>query len=170
MAAFTAEAGKILQEFPEGGGQMIARIRDLLASDSATLPLVIGLLPNANSEQKSAIGTAFAQAARICIKPDQAYAAQLQQAVVQTNDQTLMVAYSAAAGDQPIAATAIAGVALGGLGGGVGGANGATGNGFGNTGTGTPTVTTFAPFSFTSSAVSFATIPGSSSAANSVSP
>jgi hypothetical protein len=117
ITEFTANPSQLLSQFPNGGGQMISRLRDLLASDPATLAPILSLLPNANSEQKSALGSALAQAARLYQRADQAFAAQIQQAVANTQDQELIVAYAAAAGDQPIGAGGGAGSA-GGPGGG----------------------------------------------------
>jgi hypothetical protein len=117
IAEFTANPSQLLNQFPNGGGQMISRLRDLLASDPATLAPILSLLPNASSEQKAALGAALAQAARLYQRADQAFAAQIQQAVANTQDQELIVAYAAAAGDQPIGAGGGAGSA-GGPGGG----------------------------------------------------
>ncbi len=112
--SFTSNPIGVLGLNPTGGGRLIAQIRDLAASDPATLPLILSLVTNSNNDQKSAIGAGLAQAARLCVRADPAYAAQIQQAIAQTGDQALIVAYSAAAGDQPIAAVAPAGVALSG--------------------------------------------------------
>lgn len=131
VADFTSDPGRILQQFPGGGGEMISRVRDLAASNPTTLSAILGLIPKANKEQKAAFGSALAQAARICLKPDQAYANQIQQAIVETNDQELIVAYSAASGDSPIAAVGPAGVATGGGLGGQSGPSGVSGTGFG---------------------------------------
>jgi hypothetical protein len=117
IAEFTANPSQLLNQFPSGGGQMISRLRDLLASDPATLAPILSLLQNANSQQKAALGAALAQAARLYQRADQAFAAQIQQAVANTQDQELIVAYAAAAGDQPIGAGGGAGSA-GGPGGG----------------------------------------------------
>jgi hypothetical protein len=129
IAEFTANPSQLLSQFREGGGQMISRLRDLLASDPATLAPILSLLPNANSQQKSAMGAALAQAARLYQRADQAFAAQIQQAVANTQDQELIVAYAAAAGDQPIGAGGGAGSA-----GGPGGQTNPLGGGFLGTG------------------------------------
>ncbi len=147
--AFTSNPIGVLGLNPTGGARMISQIRDLAASDPATLPLILSLAANSNNDQKSALGAALAQAARICVRMDPAYASQIQQAIAQTGDQALIVAYSAAAGDQPVgAAGPPGGVAL------AGGATGQTtpfstpGGGFGappltGGGTSTPFVFSF---------------------------
>jgi hypothetical protein len=117
IADFKSNPNGLLNENPTGGGQLIARIRDLLASDPATLPIILGLVTSANKDQKPAMGAALAQAARLYIRVDQAFAAQIQQAVADTKDQALIVAYAAAAGNLPI----------GGLGGGAAGSGGSSG-------------------------------------------
>jgi hypothetical protein len=123
IADFTANPSQALTQNPEGGAALISQIRDLAASDPATLSVIMGLLPNANRDQKRAIGSALAQAARICVRSDQAYAGKIQQAVADAKDPDLRVAYAAAAGDQPIGAAGGAGA---GSAGGVGGATGVT--------------------------------------------
>ncbi len=147
---FTNNPGALLNQFPEGGGQMISRLRDLLASDSTTLTAILGLVDKANKEQKQAIASALAQAAKLYARVDQQFVQQIQQAVANTQDQELIVAYAAAAGDVPIGGVGggasgggVGGQtsSLGGAGAGGGGIEGINGNGV-NTG----------PFSFTGSA------------------
>jgi hypothetical protein len=147
--AFISSPSLVLQQNSNGGGRMISQLRDLSASNPATLQVILSLLPNANKDQKAAIGAALAQAARICVGPDQAYAALIQQAVAETGDQDLIIAYATVAGDRPIAAVAPAGVGL---------AGGATGQittlggpifGFGAPAPGGVTTFTFRSFSFT---------------------
>ena len=55
---FLSDPGSLLSQFPNGGPVMITKVRDLTASDSATLSALIGLLKSANPDQASAIGTA----------------------------------------------------------------------------------------------------------------
>ena len=79
---FVADPIALLAEYPDGGGQLIARVRDLAASDPATLNPLIGLLTNANQGQATAIGTGLGQVATMAVKTDQAYAVQIQEAIV----------------------------------------------------------------------------------------
>src|SRR5579872_4210554 len=104
VSAFTANPGDALAKAPQGGGALVREIRDLAASDSATLPVIAGLLKDANDDQKRAIGSGLAQAAKICLPKDQAYATQIQQTIADSKDPVLQLAYAAAAGDQPIGA------------------------------------------------------------------
>ena len=78
---FLADPAALLAQYPDGGGQLIARVRDLAASDPATLDPLIGLLTNANQGQATAIGTALGQVATMAVKTDQAYAVHIQEAI-----------------------------------------------------------------------------------------
>ena len=119
---FLANAASLLQQFPSGGALMISRVRDLAASNPAALPLLLGLLPNANADQITALGTGLGQAALVCVRTDQAYQIQIQQAVAATANNALIVAYTAVVGDRPIGA--VGGGGGGGGGGGIGGPGG----------------------------------------------
>jgi hypothetical protein len=138
--AFLGNAADILKQNPDGGPAMIARIRDLAASNPATLPVIIGLLANAgiNANQKTAIGTGLGQAAQVCVRGDQAYAAEIQRLVGLSGSPEAITALAAVIGDRPIGG--LGGGGGGGAGGVSGGAGGPT-NSFtppsGGTGTGT---------------------------------
>jgi hypothetical protein len=151
VSAFLANPSLILQQNPRGGPQMISELRDFAVSDEATLTAILGLIPNANKEQKAAIGAALAQAARIVVRTNQAYSQRIQYLIAETKDEDVILAYAAVAGDRPIGAV---GGGAGGGGGAVGGqtnplAGPPSGTGpaqvFGSGGAGTQ------PFSFTSS-------------------
>lgn len=131
VSAFTGNPGSVLSSAPNGGGAMISQIRDLAATDSSTLPVILGLLKDATDDQKKAIGAGLAQAARICVPKDQAYANNIQQAIADSKDSVLVLAYAASAGNEPIGAGAGAGASPGGVGGATGTAGVATGAGGG---------------------------------------
>jgi hypothetical protein len=78
---FLADPGGLLTQHPNGGAQFISRVRDLAASDPATLNPLIALLGRANPSQSSGIGTGLGQAALMAVKTDQAYANEIQQAI-----------------------------------------------------------------------------------------
>src|SRR5262249_39005605 len=135
-----------------GGSSMISQLRELAVADPNNLSLIIGLIPDANKDQKTAIGAALGQAAKIVVKTNQAYANNILQAIAQTKDQDVFLAYSGVVPDQATAATG--GGGAGGGGGGVGGQTNALAGSTGGTGTAqgigggsTPT----GQFSFTSS-------------------
>jgi hypothetical protein len=81
IAQFTANPAQLLTQYPNGGPEMISTIRDLVASDPTTLPLILSLLPNASTGGLNAIGTGLGQAALICVHTDQAFATEIQQAL-----------------------------------------------------------------------------------------
>ena len=64
---------------------LIQLVRDLVASDDATLNPILGLLEGANSDQAAAIGTALGQAALLAVKVDQAYATRIQDAMAKAS-------------------------------------------------------------------------------------
>jgi hypothetical protein len=79
---FKANPDQVLAKFPNGGGEMIAQIRELTLADHANLTFILLILAKANNAQGSAIGTGLGQAALAAVKNDQAYATAIQQAVV----------------------------------------------------------------------------------------
>ena len=151
LALSAADQKGILQSYPAGGPELVAQIRDLVVANKGTLDPVIQLLAGANKDQKNAIAAGLAQAAKVVVgKRDQAYATQIQQAILDTKDQDVVLAYAGAAGDQPIGAA-------GGGGGASGGASGGQTNPVGGTPSGTGTAqdipggsTPTGQFSFTS--------------------
>jgi hypothetical protein len=114
-ADFISNPAQLLQQFPNGEAEIISRVRDLAASNPATLPLILNLVAGASSTQIDAIGTGLGQAALTCIRTDPAYATEIQQVVVALNNSALSFAFAAVLGDKPI------GAAGGGAGGGGGG-------------------------------------------------
>ncbi|MBR0903875.1 hypothetical protein JQ588_14625 [Bradyrhizobium liaoningense] len=120
IADFKSFPTGLLQQFPSGGAQLISRVRDLGASDPATVPNLIALVkdPATTSEQMRAIVAGLAQLARMAAQQDQAFANEIQNAIAGTGNPDVVAAYQAAIGDVTIAAT----------GGGSSGGGGATGN------------------------------------------
>lgn len=151
VSAFNANPGDALSKAPDGGGGLVGEIRDLATTDSSTLPTILGLLKTANDSQKQAIGSGLAQAAKICLPKDQSYATGIQQAIADSKDSVLQLAYASTAGDQPIGAGAGAGAGSPGASGGATGGTGvATGGGSGAEGIPGNGVNT-GPFNITSS-------------------
>jgi hypothetical protein len=105
---FLGKPSALLDQYPDGGAEMIAKVRDLTASDPATLNPIIGLLANANFKQASAIGTGLGQTALMAVKTDQAYANAIQQALVAANNAPgRSVVSSPSPGAQPTIGNAI---------------------------------------------------------------
>ncbi len=71
---FLSDPAALLAQFPDGGQQMVTRVRDLAASDASTLSALVGLLATANTNQTNAIGTGLGQTAVLAVKTDPAYA------------------------------------------------------------------------------------------------
>ncbi len=128
VSKFVGDPSASLNQAPQGGGQFLNQVRDLAASNPDTLPLISGLVSKANKDQKFAIGSGLAQAAIICAKTDQPYAAKIQQAILDTKDQELIVAFAAISGDR--ATTAVGGAGAGAPGGASGGPVSTTTSGF----------------------------------------
>ena len=157
---FQANPAQVLANFPNGGPLMISLIRELTIADQADLPLIVGLLANANADQANAIGTGLGQAALASVTTNQAYANAIQIALAAANNQTASLAYAAVMGDQAIGATGAGGGGGGGGGGPVGPS--ATGGGGGGSSTlslSTSTTTTPTNF-FTSTFSGTASTPG----------
>jgi hypothetical protein len=85
---FQANPAQVLANFPNGGPASISLIRQLAIADQADLPLIIGLLANADPDQASAIGTGLGQAALASVATNQAYANAIQTALATANNQT----------------------------------------------------------------------------------
>jgi hypothetical protein len=132
---FQADPAQVLAKLPDGrplysGPLLISLIRELAVADQADLPLIIGLLANADPDQANAIGTGLGQAALASVTTNQAYANAIQTALAAANNQTASLAFAAVMGDQAIGATG----AGGGGGGGGGPVNQSTTGGGGGSG------------------------------------
>jgi hypothetical protein len=114
IAAFQNDPGQLLTQFPGAGPGLVKQVRDLVTTDKATLPSIIGLLRLASPDQQIAIADALAQVAKAYSRSDPAFANQIQQAVANAGIPEVSKAYAEAAGDTGTAST-------GGGGGGAGG-------------------------------------------------
>ncbi|MHB0770159.1 hypothetical protein [Bradyrhizobium sp. 5.13L] len=132
ISDFKGSPATLLQQYPDGGPQLISRVRDLGASDPTTVPGLIELLKNpaTTKDQLRAIVAGLAQVARMAAQTDQAFANEIQAAVAGTNNPDVIAAYQAATGDVAIAAAGGPG------GGGTGSGGPTTGFGFASGGTG----------------------------------
>jgi hypothetical protein len=100
LSQFMNDPSRLLAQYPGGGPQMISLIRDLVASDPGTLPLIIDLNTKANPEQVEAIGTGLGQAALVCKRTAQAFSNEIQQMTIAANNQPLTQAFAGVMGDQ----------------------------------------------------------------------
>lgn len=117
VKSFLQDPADLLKQNPAGGGNMVAAIRDIAVADRTVLQTIMNLLANANKEQKAAIGSGLAQAARIVVRTNPAYATEIQESIARTKDQDVVLAYAATAGDQPIGAVGAAAASGGASGG-----------------------------------------------------
>jgi hypothetical protein len=116
---FLGNSNQLLQDpkNANGGADMIALVRDLVASNPATLPRVIALLASANPAQQTAIGTGLGDAANLCITPDPTFAADIPSQLALSSSDSAKTAYAAVTG-KPIRSVAGGGGVSGGSSGG----------------------------------------------------
>lgn len=127
IADFKANPEQLLSQYPNAGAELVSRIREIAINDPTALDTIIGLLAKASKDQKVAIASGLAQAARVMVRTNQPYATRIQQAIADTKDLDVVAAYAAASGDVAIAAA-------GGAGAGSAGAAGGQTNGLGTGG------------------------------------
>jgi hypothetical protein len=112
---FLANPEGLLSQYADGGPLMVARVKDLVASEPTTVDPILALLKSANQEQASAIGTGLGQVALMAVAQDQAFATDLQTKVAQAGNTPAIVAFSAVVGgDIQLAAAGPGGGAGGG--------------------------------------------------------
>jgi hypothetical protein len=109
VQSFLSNPSALLASNPNGGGDLINMVRQLVASDNTTLQPVIQLLSAANVQQRTAIGTGLASAAQICLPSDQAYSGQIQTALAASGDRVAITAFVSAGGQEPATAATGAG-------------------------------------------------------------
>jgi hypothetical protein len=111
---FLANPESLLTQYPNGGPQMITAVRDLVASDPATVAPLIALLKSANDAQATAAGTAFGQVALMAVNKDQPFAVDLQTQIAASGNVPALVAFSAVVGGDIKLAAATGGAGIGG--------------------------------------------------------
>jgi hypothetical protein len=126
VSAFTANPRQLLQQYPDGGLRLSAAVQQIALSDPTTFKTLMGLLPQANDQQKGALGEGLAQAAKILVLTDQPRATEWQQQIGGITDPAFQTAATNAFGDVQLGA--IGGGPLGAAGGGGGGTNSGSSN------------------------------------------
>ena len=76
-----ADPSALLKKYPNGGPQLLTRVREVVAYDPATLNTIVGLIQSANPNQANAIGIGLGQAALKAVKTDQPYANRIQEGI-----------------------------------------------------------------------------------------
>jgi hypothetical protein len=117
IAAFLGNPGQAMNQFPNGGPDMVKHVSDLVSSDKSTLAALIGFAKTANEDHRKAIAQGLAQAAKAYAAGDPGFANQIQQSVANSGLPEFAKAYAEVAGDTGTASTG------GGGGGGGGGPN-----------------------------------------------
>lgn len=162
VTQFIANPTQALQDYPSGGPQLISLIRDVALAHPEALQTIVGLLANATADQQTAIGSGLGQAAQMSLRTNQAYANQIQQALIASGFQNAITAFAGVTGNVNIASTGPGG---GGGGGGVGGSTGANGSPSGGSNSGGGQ--TFGSSNFQTSSQNFFTGGGSGGATSS---
>jgi hypothetical protein len=98
LQQFLSKPSDILAQYPNGGPEMVQAIQDLLTSDPRALTAVLSLLPQANPNQSTAVGTALGKYALSVLTTDQPRAVQIQDAVVESKNVVAMGAFDAVVG------------------------------------------------------------------------
>lgn len=151
VSAFTDNPGQLLQQHPNGGLRLSSAVQQIALADPTTFKTLMGLLAQANDQQKGALGEGLAQAAKILVLTNQPLATEWQQQIAGITDPAFQTAAINAFGDVELGA--IGGGPLGAVGGGGGQINplnnGPASNGTPSTPVPTPVQTQF--FTITSS-------------------
>jgi hypothetical protein len=114
VTEFVSNPASILQANPEGGGRLVALVRDLVLANPATLPAIIALLARANPAQQAAIGSGLGQAAQSSVRANPTLANQIQEALAASGVQVAIASFAATTGNVPVAGTAAGGGGVGG--------------------------------------------------------
>jgi hypothetical protein len=116
IADFLVSPAAVLADNPNGGLPLSSRVRSLAGSSSAAVQAIIALVPSASMEQRAAIGSGLARAARACARPSPLYAAFIQEQVAGIDAVEVIAAFLAAS--EEVQTAAVAGGASGGASGG----------------------------------------------------
>lgn len=111
---FIGNPSGLLAEYLDGGLPLSSRVRSLAGSSSAAVKAVVALVPSATIEQRAAIGSGLARAARACARPSPLYAAFIQEQVASIEAPEVIAAFLAASEEVQTAAIAAAGGGTGG--------------------------------------------------------
>ena len=124
---FLANPGQLLQQNPNGGSLLANSVQQLAVSDPSTFKALIGLVANANDQQKSAIAQGLTRAAKAEVLTNQTLAQEWESQIAAITDPTFKTAALDALGDVKLGA--VGGAAGGAAGAGLGGPGGALGGG-----------------------------------------
>ncbi len=132
VAEFLANPTQVMAQYPNGGAELTALIRDVAVANPQALATLTALLSSGSAEQQASVGSGLGQAYNTLVSTNPAYAAQIAAAVGASSSNSAKTSYSSTTGNTTTAST---GPGAAGGGGGGGGGSGGTAGG---TGSGTP--------------------------------
>lgn len=124
IGAFLGAPASMINIFPNGGFEMVSRIRALAGSSSETLDPLMGLIPQLNASQKAALGSGLGRTARACAATSPEYVLSIQEKVAAANSPEVTTAFLATLNEVQTAALGAGAGAGAGAGGGAGGVGG----------------------------------------------
>jgi hypothetical protein len=134
ISTFLASPASLNTIYPNGGFEMISRIRVLAGSSSETLDPMMALIPQMTAPQKTALGSGLARTARACAALDPTYAQTIQEKVAAANSPEVTTAFLSTLNEVQTAALGPAGAGAGAGGGAAGVGGGAAGDSSGGAG------------------------------------
>ncbi len=135
VAEFLANPAAVMAQYPNGGAELTALIRDVAIANPQALATVTALLSAGSGDQQAAVGAGLGQAYNSVLSSDPVYAQQIAAAVGASSSTSAKTSYSGATGNVATASTGPGAGAGGGAGGGGGGSGGTAG---GSSGSGSP--------------------------------
>lgn len=107
ISRYTAAPDLLFGAADEGGGAAASRIRNLVASDPASLAPLDKMIKTAAGDQAMAVGLGLGSAAQICVRQDPAAAAAIQKAVLEANNTDVAKAFATIVGDRAVEAVSV---------------------------------------------------------------
>lgn len=103
---FLENPAALLDQFKEGQGSLASQVRDFLTVRPETLEGVASLAKASSADQSRAIGAGLGTAASVCVLTQPAFAQQIQEVVLKTENPELIRSFVSITGDIPTEATA----------------------------------------------------------------
>jgi len=103
--SFLEHPDAFLNQFKDGQGGLASEIRDMLTIRPETLEGIASLSKASSADQSRAIGAGLGTAASVCALTQPAFAQQIQEVVLKTENPPLIQAFTSITGDIPTEAT-----------------------------------------------------------------
>jgi hypothetical protein len=97
--SFLSNPAALLDKFKEGQGGLASQIRDFLTSRPETVEGIVSLSRASNEEQSRAIGAGLGTAASVCVLSQPDVAQRIQEAVLKTENPSLIESFTGITGD-----------------------------------------------------------------------